>query len=115
MNFLSQFLREYTDMFEHANFFEHVLLVLWFSFFTAGVMVVLATAVIWSIWCLHEWWYGPGDAELIFVQAADVVTARAGDTGADQADHLRCRQAAHSSAQGESSSSSSNATGSKEE
>ena len=52
---------EYIDALNRAGFLEHLFLVLGFSFLFAGLILLLIAAVVWPIWCLHNWWYSRGD------------------------------------------------------
>ena len=95
MNFFAELFAGYIDLLNRADFFEHLLLVLAYSFLFAGLILLLIAAVVWSIWCLHNWWYSRGDrvaVEKLTVPAvAGVVVPRIRDAGSAQADGLRRR------------------------
>ena len=95
MNFLAELFAEYIDSLNRAGFIEHLFLVFVFSFLIGGLIILLVAAVVWSIWCLHDWWYGLGDRiaveDLAMPVVAGVVVPRVGDAGSAQADGLRHR------------------------
>ena len=95
MNLFAEIFAEYIDALNRAGFVEHLFLVFVFSFLFAGTMFLLIAAVIWSIWCLHDWWFGLGDRivveELVVPVAADVPVPQVGNTWLAQANHLRRR------------------------
>ena len=97
MNFLAELFAEYIDTLNRAGFVEHLLLVLAFSFFIGGLMLLLIAAVVWFIWCLHDWWYGLGDRavveKLVVPAAAGAVVPRIRDAGSVQANGLHRRTA----------------------
>ena len=95
MNFLAELFAEYIDTLNTAGFVEHLLLVLAFSFFIGGLMILLVVVVVWSIWCLHDWWFGLGDGvvveELVVPVAAGVLVPQVGNKWPAQANHFRRR------------------------
>ena len=95
MNFFAEIFDEYIDALNRAGFVEHLLLVLAFSFFIGGLMLLLIAAVVWFIWCLHDWWYGLGDSaaveKLIVPAAAGAVVSRVGGARLAQVNGLHRR------------------------
>ena len=95
MNFFAELFVEYIDTLNRAGFVENLFLVLVFSFFIAGLMFLLVAAVVWPIWCLHNWWCSRGDRvavkELTVPAMAGAVVPRVGDAGYAQVDGLRRR------------------------
>ena len=95
MNFFAELFAGYIDSLNRAGFFEHLLLVLAYSFLFAGLILLMIAAVVWPIWCLHNWWYSRGDRvvveELTVPAVAGVVVPRIRDAGSAQADGLRRR------------------------
>ena len=95
MNFFAELFAGYIDSLNRAGFFEHLLLVLAYSFLFAGLILLLIAAVVWPIWCLHNWWCSRGDRvaveKLAVPTVAGVVVPRVGDAGSAQVDGLRRR------------------------
>ena len=95
MSFFADLFAEYIDTLNRAGFVKHLFLVFVFSFLIGGLMILLVAAVVWSIWCLHDWWFGLGDRivveELVVPVAADVPVPQVGNTWLAQPNHLHCR------------------------
>ena len=95
MNFFAEIFDEYIDALNRAGFIEHLFLVLAFSFLFAGLILLLIAAVVWPIWCLHNWWYSFGDRAVvekrIVPAVAGAVAPRVRDAGSTQADGLHRR------------------------
>ena len=95
MNLLAELFAEYIDSLNRAGFIKHLFLVVAYSFLFAGLILLLIAAVVWPIWCLHNWWHSRGDRvaveELSVPAVAGVVVPRVGDAGSAQVDGLRRR------------------------
>ena len=56
MNFFAQLFCEYTKLVDKVGFFEHLFLMLMFSFTIGGLFVILLDAVFCIYETLHGWW-----------------------------------------------------------